>query len=257
MNTKIDGYKSLLTHITVAQNVQFHRDAAGQIDPFVQQVDEIVPAFKTYNSDAVALDAEFDRKSRSIETDELVLKDDVRDSIILHIIDRIDFHFKLPQNNGEKEAARVLKFIADAYSDVPRRSYQSETSYVRSMVAELRMNKAGLELLGLTSLVDRLDRANTEFETLYNTRTSAKELRRKRGTLTTFATTTNKSFDVLCQIINGMLLMPLDDAVKSALEQIASLLNAQINQYAVNYKRHAGSAKKKKDNERDVEKTDE
>jgi hypothetical protein len=47
-----------------------------------------------------------------------------------------------------------------------------------------------------------------------------------------------------------MLLMPLDDATKSALEEIASLLNAQINQYAVNYRRHAGVVvgKKKGDN---------
>jgi hypothetical protein len=47
-----------------------------------------------------------------------------------------------------------------------------------------------------------------------------------------------------------MLLMPLDDAAKSALEQIASLLNAQINQYAINYRKHAGVVKgKKKDEE--------
>jgi hypothetical protein len=48
-----------------------------------------------------------------------------------------------------------------------------------------------------------------------------------------------------------MLLMPLDDAAKSALEQIASLLNAQINQYAVNYRKHAGVMKgrKKEDGE--------
>jgi hypothetical protein len=51
-----------------------------------------------------------------------------------------------------------------------------------------------------------------------------------------------------------MLLMPPDDAAKSALEQIASLLNAQINQYEVNYRRHAGVvAGKKKENEKNIE----
>jgi hypothetical protein len=70
MNTKIDGYKSLLTHITVAQNVQFHRDATGQIEPLAPQVNGIVPAFEAYKSDAVALDAEFDRKNKTLETDE-------------------------------------------------------------------------------------------------------------------------------------------------------------------------------------------
>jgi hypothetical protein len=124
MNTKIDGYKSLLTHITVAQNVQFHRDATKQIDSL-----------------------------------------------------------------------------------------------------------ASLELFGLTPLVNRLDRENTEFETLHNARANAKEARRESGTLRKLSDKANKSFDVLCQIVNGMLLMPFDNATKSALEQIASLLNAQIHKY--------------------------
>jgi hypothetical protein len=245
MNTKIDGYKSLLTHITVVQNVQFHRDATGQIEPLAPQVNGIVPAFEAYKSDAVALDAEFDNKNKSLETDELVLKDDLRDATTVQLISRIDYHFKFPQNSEEKDAARVLKFIADSYKDAPRKNYQAETSYLRNMVVELRTNSVGLKLFGLTSLVNRLDRENTEFETLYNTRTNAKELQRERGPLTTLVSTTNRAFDVLCQIINGMLLMPLDDATKSALEQIVSLLNAQIHQYAVNYKRHVGSAGKK------------
>jgi hypothetical protein len=249
MSTKIDGYKSLLTHITIAQNVQFHRDATGQIDPFAQQVSGIVPAFETYKSDANALDAEFDRKSKSVETEELALKDDYRDATTVQLITSIDFHSKYPQNDGEKEAANVLQFIADGYRDAPRKNYQAETSYLRNMVAELRKNEAALTLFGLTPLVNRLDKENTEFETLHNVRANAKEARRESGTLKNLSDKANKSFDVLCQIANGMLLMPFDDATKSALEQIASLLNAQINQYAVNYRRHAGvvSGKKKGD----------
>ncbi|MDR1340256.1 MAG: DUF6261 family protein [Prevotellaceae bacterium] len=246
MSTKIDGYKSLLTHITIAQNVQFHHDATGQIDLIASQVSGISPAFEAYRSDAVALDAEFDRKSKSIETDELTLKDDRRDGTTVQLISRIDYHFKFPQNDREKEAARILQFIAYAYRDAPRKNYQAETSYLRNMIADLRKNETGLNLFGLASLVNRLDRENTEFETLHASRANAKEARRESGTLGKLSEKANKSFDVLCQIANGMLLMPFDDATKSALEQIASLLNAQINQYAVNYRRHAGIVAKKK-----------
>jgi hypothetical protein len=247
MSTKIDGYKSMLTHITIAQNVQFHHDAAGQIEAPASQVSGIIPAFETYKSDSTALDAEFDRKSKSIETDELALKDEWRDATTMQLIDRIDFHAKFPQNDKEKNAANVLQFIADGYRDAPRKNYQAETSYLRNMIAELRKNEAALNLFLLASLVNRLDKENTEFETLHNARANAKEARRESGTLRTLSDKANKSFDVLCQITNGMLFMPVDDATKSALEQIASLLNAQINQYAVNYRRHAGvvSGKKK------------
>jgi DNA primase large subunit len=87
---------------------------------------------------------------------------------------------------------------------------------------------------------------NTAFETLYSARANAKEARRESGTLRKLSEKANKSFDVLCQITNGMLLMPLDDATKSVLEQIASLLNAQIYQYGVNYQRHVRIVDRKK-----------
>jgi hypothetical protein len=83
------------------------------------------------------LDAEFDRKNKSIETDELSLKDDRRDTIVTEIIHRVDFHSKFFQNDAEKEAARLLKFITDAYRDAPNKEYQAETSYIRNMVTEL------------------------------------------------------------------------------------------------------------------------
>jgi hypothetical protein len=254
MSTKIAEYKSLLAHITIAQNVQFHRDATQQIDAPASQVSGIFPAFETYRSDADALDAEFKRKSKFVETDELALKDGRRDATTVQIISRIDYHAKFPQNDTEKEAVRILQFIADAYREVPRESYQAETSYLRNMIAELRRNEAGLGLFELTTLTNRLDRENTEFETLHASRANVKEARRESGTLGTLSDKANKSLDVLCQIVNGMLLMTLDDVTKSALEQIASLLNAQIHQYDVNYRHHAGVvAGKKKANEKNME----
>jgi hypothetical protein len=254
MSTKIAEYKTLLAHITIAQNVQFHHDAARQIDALASQVNGILPAFETYRLDANVLDAEFDRKSKSVETDELALKDDRRDATTVQIISRIEYHSKFPQNDTEKEAVRILQFIADAYREAPHKNYQAETSYLRNMIAELRKNEAGLELFELTTLTNRLDRENTEFETLHTSRTNAKEARRESGTLGKLSGKANESFDVLCRIANGMLLMTLDDVTKSALGQIASLLNAQIHQYDVNYRQHAGVvAGKKKANEKNIE----
>ncbi|MDR1879272.1 MAG: DUF6261 family protein [Bacteroidales bacterium] len=256
MNTKIDGYKSLLAHITVAQNVQFHKDVAGQIEPLAIKVSGLASSFEAYKTDSAVLDAELDRRNKSIETDELVAKDNRRDATTMEIISRTDYHFKFPQNDAEKEAARILKFIADKYKDAPHKDYQAETSYVRNMVAELRKNADSLELFGLTSLTDRLDKENTEFETLYLTRTTAKEAKRERGTLTELSAKTNNSFDILCQIINGLSLMPFDIDTQANLEKIVSIINGQIHQYTVAYNRHAGVvASKKKGEEETAEET--
>jgi hypothetical protein len=256
MNTKIDGYKSLLARITVAQNVQFHKDVAGQIEPLAVNVSGLAPAFEAYKTDSAALDAEFDRKNRSIETDELVAKDDRRDATTVQLFSRIDYHFRFPQNENESEAARVLKFTADAYKNAPKENYTAETSCLRNMIADLRKNTASLNLFGLTSLVNRLEKENNDFEQLHISRTNAKEARRERGTLTALAAKANDSFGVLSQIINGMSLMPLDADAKAALEEIAGIINGQIHQYAVAYNRHAGIvASKKKGEEGTTEET--
>jgi hypothetical protein len=250
MNTKIDGYKSLLAHITVAQNVQFHKDVTEQIEPLAVKVNGLAPSFDAYKTDSVVLDTEFDWKKKSIETDELVAKDNRRDATTVQLISRIDYHFKFPQDENEAEAARVLKFVVDAYKNASKENYTAETSYLRNLIVELRKNTASLNLFGFTPLVDRLEKENNDFEQLHISRTNAKEAKRERGTLTELSAKANNSFDILCQIINGMLLMSVDTDTQAALEKIVGIVNGEIYQYTVAYNRHTGVvAARKKDAE--------
>jgi hypothetical protein len=248
MSTEIDGYKSLLTRITVAQNVQFHKEAAAGIAPFVPKINGIAPAFGSYQADTDKLDDEFDTQTKFIETDELVAKDSKRDGTTVQLVSRVDYHSKFPENDKEKEAAHTLKFITDTYKDAPRKNYQSETSYLRNMVEDLNKQAAGLALFGLTPLVNRLETENNDFETLYLARTGAKGTKRERGTLTELAGKANRSFDVICQIVNGLSLMSLDADTKAALDEIIRFINSQIHQYTVVYNRHAGVIASKKNN---------
>ena len=247
MNTKIDGYKQLLNRITTAQNVQFHREAAAIIAPLTTKVSGIVPAFNTYKADADNLDGEFNKRTKSIETAELAALDEKRDATTIQIITRIGYHARYPANDTEKEFSRKMQFVADKYKDAPRKSYQSETSYLRNMIAELRQNADGLTLFGLTSMVDILEQENNNFETIYLARTGEKEAKRERGTLGELSIKANTSFDIVSQIINGVVLMSLNAATKTALEEVIGLMNGQIHQYNTVYHRHAGKIKKKKD----------
>jgi hypothetical protein len=246
MSLKIDGYKSLLTRTTVAQNVQFHKEAAKGIAPFAVKINGIATAFDTYQEDTNNLDNEFDTQTKSIETSELVLLDSKRDNTTLQIIERIDYHAKFPENDREADAARKLQFITDTYRDAPRKNYQAETSYLRNMVADLNQHADSLALFGLTSLVNRLERENNDFEALYLTRTGKKETKRGRGTLTELASKANASFDVVCQIVNGLSLMSLDTDTKAVINEVIGFVNGQIHQYTVVYHRHAGVIAKKK-----------
>jgi hypothetical protein len=248
MITEIYGYKRLLTRITVAQNVQFHKEAATGIVPFTEKINGIASAFGSYQTDANKLDDEFNTQTKFIETEELVAKDNQRDGTTAQLISRIDYHSKFPANDEEKEVAHILKFITETYRDAPRKNYQSETSYLRSMVEDLNKQAAGLTLFGLTPLVSRLETENNDFETLYLARTGAKRAKRERGTLTELATKANSSFNVICQIINGLSLMSFDTDTKTAIDEIIRFLNSQIHQYTIVYNRHAGIIASKKNN---------
>jgi hypothetical protein len=253
MGLKIDGYKSLLARIAIAQNVQFHKEAATRIAPFATKINGIAIAFDTYQKDTNKLDDEFNTQAKSIETNELVLLDNKRDNTTVQIISRIDYHAKSPENNEEADAARKLKFVTDVYRDAPRKNYQAETSYLRSMIDDLNQHADALRLFGLTPLVSRLERENNDFEALYLTRTDSKETKRGRGTLTELAAKANTSFDIVCQIVNGLSLMSLDSETKAAIDEIIGFVNGQIHQYTVVYRRHAGVVAKKKSGEKDDE----
>jgi hypothetical protein len=254
MNSKeIEGYKFLLTRIMVAQNVQFHKEIATGIAPFIVKIHGIAPAFETYKANATMLDEEFNAQTKSIETSELSLLDKKRDGTTIQIINHIDYYAKFPENSEEVEAIRKLKFITDTYRDAPRKNYPAETSYLRSMVEDLNQHADSLMHFGLTPLVDRLKKENNNFETLYLARTGNLETKRERGTLQGLAAKANASFDVVCQIINGLSLMSLDADTKAAIDEIAGFINGQIHQYTVIYRRHAGVVTKKKTIEKDSE----
>jgi hypothetical protein len=117
------------------------------------------------------------------------------------------------------------------------------------MVEDLKEKASFLTLFDLTSLVNRLETENNDFEALYLSRTNVKGTKRERGTLTELATKANGSFDVICQIINGLSLMSLDADTKAALDEIIRFINSQIHEYTIVYNRHAGiiTSKKSKD----------
>jgi hypothetical protein len=81
---------------------------------------------------------------------------------------------------------------------------------------------------------------NTEFDTLYVSRANAKEARRKSGTLTELAAKANTSFDIICQIVNGLSLMSLDAETKAVIDEVIGFINGQIYLYTVVYRRHVG-----------------
>ncbi|GHV48787.1 hypothetical protein FACS1894181_05550 [Bacteroidia bacterium] len=246
---QVKEHKRLLSRITIPQRAGFHKEVCSQIEPLVPQVSGIAPSFNIYKAASEKLNTTYNQRTKSIMTEELVGIDEIRDGITEALINLISFYLKFPENEAEAEAARLLKFEADAYKNTPRKDYPTETVNVRSLTTDLRKHPEAIALLGLDPLITRLETKNNLFEGIYNARANAFIAKSKRGTLTDLATQANDAFDIFCRVIDGVSLMQLDAATRSAVDQIIDIINAQIHQYTIVYHHHAGViAAKKKDN---------
>jgi hypothetical protein len=146
----------------------------------------------------------------------------------------------------EKEEARRLVFIVEQYKDAAKKEYESETAHLRSMVNELQQELELLNRFGIAGLVARLKQENEEFETLYNARAQNVHDKQLKGNTSKYRTAANNAFNNLCKVVTGILLMPVSEDEKNAVESIVDIINGQIRQATAVYNRHAGVVAGKK-----------
>jgi DNA replication initiation complex subunit (GINS family) len=251
MNKEILTYKRVLTLINVAQNVQTLYAVYKDIQPYVFKAPSIQPVFEIFGTELFVL-ADFINKSfKPYETEELVKLDAKRDFTVRSVIAKVQYHYDYAQTDGEKENARRLVYVTEKYKNVAQKEYESETAYLRSLINELQQTPDLLDTFDLTGLVAKLKQENDEFETLYNIRAQIVHDKQSKGNATKYRSIVNKAFDNVCRAITGLLLTPLSDEERSALESIVDIINGQIQQITVVYNRHAGVIAKKKNNEKD------
>ncbi|MDR2495809.1 MAG: DUF6261 family protein [Tannerellaceae bacterium] len=256
MGQTIQSHKDLLHNLAIAQKVQLHYETAELIKDDAAQVDLIADIVAEYEEDATELNTAYNESLKSMETEDMVVKDSSRDSIIVEVRRRVNFAYKNPTTEAEKHNARLIKFEIDKYDHAITADYKAQTSAVRKLVTDVHTQQPALDELGLNDLFDRLEVINNEFEVLYLSRSEALEDKRERGPLKEKADKANKSFDVICTAIEGLLLVKVSPAVKAALEGMVSHINAQIHDYTIIYHRHAKIvAKHRKDKEKEDEGT--
>ena len=245
MPYQIDPYKTTIRRLPLAENIEFHALATRQIDAIAAAVPILVPVFDAYRTHFVALEEEYGRSAKAIETTELARLDARRDALLTHLFRSIDLYAKHSRHDAERAAAQSLQFIADAYREAPHRNYEAETTDIRNLLADLRA--ADVAALGLDALLEWLGDDNDAFATRYSARLNTRQTQREHGTLSALLGQLNQSFDAFCQIVSALLLTQQDAPTQTALEQITSQINALVRQYDTLNKRHAGvlAAKKK------------
>ena len=113
MSAALEGYKTTLSHLPSANVVEFHDENVELIEPLVANVTNLAPSFAAYKISVKALSEAYAQQLKSIETELMVLKDDMRDTTGKFYLAIIDYLSKYTVNEAAADAIYKLKYVAD------------------------------------------------------------------------------------------------------------------------------------------------
>ncbi|MDR2533694.1 MAG: DUF6261 family protein [Tannerellaceae bacterium] len=250
MSVQLQKFQNLLNNqLSHGQTIQFHKNIIDDAVPTILTVQQLADVCAEYQARFAAMDAYFAKLRKRYETEVLSTKDNERDYVTRSIAGKIHFFEKYPQSDAEKEEINRLSIIYDTYKNADRKDYEAETTLLRRFMAELRKNAALIAKFNLVEMIDHLEQLNNDFETLYNDRTLIMHSLKEAGNMRLLRKEANAAFGDVCQALAGLSLMPITDAVRTAIASTVTVINANIEQFTATYHRHAGivASKKKKD----------
>jgi hypothetical protein len=130
-------------------------------------------------------------------------------------------------------AGQIYEGFLKAYDDITILSYEAETAAITSLIEESEKPEYQLLIvrLNLKEHFDALKPINIEFQGLYEQRYDTRYARKQLGKLTELKALADKAFEVVIQILSGLLLSETDPAKLALLNEMATLINATIDQF--------------------------
>lgn len=241
MAIEIQPYSTLLsTRLTSPQNLQFVDNIVKDAGPDILTLSELTGVYGALTHYQALCDTAFRHTYKMYETKAVKGRDDGRDYTIRIVANRIASFANYPDTDQEGEEAGQLQYYVELYKNADNKEYETETKLVRSLIRDLRKYPALLVKYGVKDLVDKLEVQNDEFDDVYNARNMARLEIKEKGDSQSLRRGLNASFDNVCKVITGMMLMPIADDVKAKLVKIVGIININIDQFNEIYHRHAG-----------------
>lgn len=158
-----------LERATVAENCNLTmnmgkavKESSVEDDYLNQQADEL-------NAKGKAMETSIAQDQNKAKTEELVVADGERDSLISSLKLFLRANIKWKRENLSENASIIYKIIKKHGLAMANESYEEESSLLDSLLAELALpeNAAMLEALNLSALLADLNAAEDYFKTLY------------------------------------------------------------------------------------------
>lgn len=154
------------------QNVEYHALMLDTLKLVTESQLEGLTPLKTAMLPMVEqLNAGLMQVRKSEHTKKLNQLDEVRDNYFRGMVLRVQSENFSP-DTALREKAYKLKILLDTYKNLTRENLRKQTDLVRNLLEELQSAdyQAAATAVGLTGWITALQKANADFETLYDTR---------------------------------------------------------------------------------------
>lgn len=174
--------------------------------------------------------------STEVLTKEVKEKDNVRDTIFTHLKLVVEAYTFSPFAE-ERAAAETLSYAIKTYRDTNYKAYREETILIKNAINGLRAEgcAASLETLGLTGVVDELEKANNEFDAVSTERADDRLVRDTSEKMAQIRPKVDEAYRTMVDTINSLYnvneLVTHDEKAAQTLGALIDKINREVNEF--------------------------
>ena len=164
---------------------------------------------------------------RSMIVAEAKEKDVERDNLFIAFKAKVSFCRRIG-SPAEIEAATMLDFIVSTYKSANNKDYLTNTSMLTAFLRDAKDEKFAphIETLGLTEVVNRIELANNEFDTLYGQRNEEKLSKEQGGNLRKLRRTAMEpAYRTLVTVINALYIAAVIQENNEATKELGIIID--------------------------------
>ncbi|MDR1344704.1 MAG: DUF6261 family protein [Tannerellaceae bacterium] len=244
---KIKNYLTLVHNLRNGEHFSFYNNTIDFMNEAKPNIPEALPLWKSFCRAFEKENLAYNKNPKSVETKYLKKTDHLRNDVYMMILRRVE-STSYSYIDKEKEAAGIIMEVLDNYKNVTTASMITVSSLIVGIVDGLRQPryKQASNIVGITSMVDKLEQVNNKFKAIYMERAQSREDNKKYGSMEKARLLVNKAFRQFADTVNALYLVNRfagTDDESNRYAKVIDGLNALIDQAGRDYA-HRGWTKK-------------
>ncbi|MDR1918021.1 MAG: DUF6261 family protein [Tannerellaceae bacterium] len=242
---EIHEFPFKMNNLRNAEHFQLHASINQFLEPRMDDVPNLAQPWNTYHWRSQKGDELYKRSTKLEETKDIKERDLLRDEDF-KFFGRCVAYESHSLDANTKAAAERLGNVYAIYNGANTKAYAENTALVTNLLQDLELpeNKAAVETLSLTPVVESLKSNNTAVETLYDQRSEALSARRLEGRLAVTRLEMDKDLLVVVNGVNSFYVAneygEKNEVLRAKLGEIIDGINARIEQTGRVYARRTG-----------------